>query len=60
MRDSPILGEGGRWEASLWGNNLTNSKYVLTAFDLSTTNGVVAQAYGPPRQVAGTLTYWFE
>jgi iron complex outermembrane receptor protein len=54
------LAADGRWEASLWGNNLTNSKYVLTAFDLSTTNGVVTQAYGPPRQVAGTLTYWFE
>jgi iron complex outermembrane receptor protein len=54
------LAADGRWEASLWGNNLTNSKYVLTAFDLSTTNGTVTQAYGPPRQVAGTFTYWFE
>jgi iron complex outermembrane receptor protein len=54
------LAADGRWEASLWGNNLTDSKYVLTAFDLSTTNGTVTQAYGPPRQVAGTFTYWFE
>jgi iron complex outermembrane receptor protein len=54
------LAADGSWEASVWGNNLTNSKYVLTAFDLSTTNGVVTQAYGPPRQVAGTFTYWFK
>jgi iron complex outermembrane receptor protein len=54
------LATDGRWEASLWGNNLTNSKYVLTAFDLSTTNGVVTHAFGPPRQVAGTFTYWFK
>jgi len=54
------LAESGNWEASLWGNNLTDAKYVLTAFDLSTTNGVVTQAYGPPRQVAGTFTYWFK
>jgi iron complex outermembrane receptor protein len=55
-----FLAASGSWEAALWGNNLTNAKYVLTAFDLSTTNGVVTQAYGPPRQVAGTFTYWFK
>ncbi|MEP7310977.1 MAG: TonB-dependent receptor [Pseudomonadota bacterium] len=54
------LAANGNWEASLWGNNLTNSKYVLTAFDLSTTNGVVTQAFGPPRQVAGSFTYWLK
>ncbi len=46
-----------RWEAALWVNNLTNTQYILTAFDLSTTNGVVTQAYAPPRQVGVTVTY---
>ena len=38
-------------------NNLTNVQYIDTAFDLSTTNGVVTQAYGPPRAAGLSLTY---
>ena len=49
-----------RWEASLWVNNLTNTQYVLTAFDLSTTNGVVTQVYAPPRQIGASVTYRFK
>jgi len=41
----------------VWVNNLTNTQYVLSAFDLSTTNGVVTRIYAPPRQVAATFTY---
>jgi iron complex outermembrane receptor protein len=47
-----------RWEVALWANNITNEEYLLTAFDLSTTNGVISQAYAPPRQVAATISYW--
>jgi len=45
-----------RWDIALWVNNLTNEKYINTAFDLSTTNGVVAQVYAPPRQAGVTFT----
>jgi iron complex outermembrane receptor protein len=47
-----------RWEVALWANNITNEQYLLTAFDLSTTNGVVSQVYAPPRQIAATISYW--
>jgi iron complex outermembrane receptor protein len=49
--------DSDRWEAGVWVNNLTNTQYVLSAFDLSTTNGVVTRIYAPPRQVAATFTY---
>lgn len=48
------------WELGLWVNNLTNTQYILTAFDLSSTNGVVTRVYAPPRQVGGTVTYHFQ
>lgn len=48
-----------RWDVALWVNNLSNEKYINTAFDLSTTNGVVVQAYAPPRQAGITLTARF-
>lgn len=51
---------GDRWELGLWIDNLTNTQYILTAFDLSTTNGVVTRVYAPPRQIGGTLTYHFQ
>jgi len=51
--------DSDRWEAAVWVNNLTNTQYVLSAFDLSTTNGVVTRIYAPPRQVAATFTYRF-
>ena len=31
-----------RWEASLWVNNLTDTPYILTAFDLSTARTAAA------------------
>ena len=49
-----------RWEVALWANNITNEEYLLTAFDLSTTNGVVSQVYAPPRQIAATISYWIK
>lgn len=49
-----------RWEIALWANNLTNEEYLLTAFDMSTSSGVVAQAYAPPRQIAATISYWIK
>jgi len=49
-----------RWEVALWANNLTNEEYLLTAFDMSTTNGVVSQVYAPPRQIAATISYWIK
>ncbi len=52
--------DSDRWEAGVLVNNLTNTQYVLSAFDLSTTNGVVTRIYAPPRQVAGTFTYRFK
>jgi iron complex outermembrane receptor protein len=47
-----------RWEVAVWANNVTNEEYLLTAFDLSTTNGVVAQAFAPQRQLGATVSYW--
>jgi iron complex outermembrane receptor protein len=47
-----------RWEFALWANNITNEEYLLTAFDMSTSNGVVAQAYAPQRQIGATISYW--
>ena len=52
--------EGDRWEAGVWVNNLTNTQYLLSTFDLSTTNGVESRIFAPPRQVAGTITYRFK
>lgn len=49
-----------RWEVALWANNITNEEYLLTAFDLSTTNGTVSQAYAPPRQIGATVSYWIK
>lgn len=49
-----------RWELALWANNITNEEYLLTAFDLSTTNGVVSHVYAPPRQIAATISYWIK
>ncbi|MBS0393899.1 MAG: TonB-dependent receptor, partial [Proteobacteria bacterium] len=48
----------GHWESALWINNVTNVQYVDTAFDMSTTNGVVAQAYGPPRIAGLSISYF--
>ncbi len=33
-------------------------EYLLTAFDMSMSSGVVAQARAPPRQIAATISYW--
>lgn len=49
----------GHFEFGIWVNNINNAQYVLTAFDLSTTDGTVNRVYAPPRQVGGTLTYRF-
>ena len=48
------------WKLGLWVKNLTNTQYVLTAFDMSTTDGTVARVYAPPRQFGATITYRFQ
>jgi iron complex outermembrane receptor protein len=55
-----FLAADERWEVALWANNITNEEYLLTAFDLSTTNGTVSQAYAPPRQIGATVSYWIK
>lgn len=47
------------WEFGVWVNNLSNTQYVLTAFDMSTTEGTVNRVYAPPRQFGATITYKF-
>jgi iron complex outermembrane receptor protein len=68
LQDGPYTIENARltygspssdWELGLWVNNLSNSQYVLTAFDMSTTEGTVNRVYAPPRQFGATITYKF-
>jgi iron complex outermembrane receptor protein len=50
---------GGRWDVALFGNNLTNEKYRVYAFDSSLFAGVVAGVYAKPRTWGVTLSYHF-
>jgi iron complex outermembrane receptor protein len=49
----------GKWEASLWVKNLTNTDYVATLFDISIFTGSIIDAPNPPRWFGGTVRYNF-
>jgi iron complex outermembrane receptor protein len=52
-------GSGGHWEVAAFGNNLSNEKYRVYAFDSSLFAGVVAGVYGKPRTWGITASYHF-
>ena len=47
----------GKWEASLWIKNFTDTDYVPTSFDVSTFTGVIIDAPAAPRWFGGTVRY---
>lgn len=49
----------GRWQASLFGKNLTDKEYREHAFDLSASPGVQLGYYGAPRTVGINIRYNF-
>lgn len=48
----------GRWEVSIWGNNLSDEEVITYAFG-GVDFGNVAASGGPPRMYGGTLTFNF-
>jgi iron complex outermembrane receptor protein len=46
----------GHWSAAVWAKNFTDSEYRLYNLDLGLL-GFVEQAFAPPRQIGGSVTY---
>lgn len=51
--------EGGKWEAVLFANNVTDKRYRIYNLDLAGLLGLNNQTYARPRVVGGTVTYRF-
>jgi iron complex outermembrane recepter protein len=51
--------DGGRWDASLFVNNLADERYVAIGFDSALTYGSNAWYFGKPRWYGGSIRYSF-
>ncbi|HVJ52906.1 MAG TPA: TonB-dependent receptor [Aliidongia sp.] len=49
----------GRWEVSFIGKNLSGTKYLNDAFDLTSPFGLLEEIVGPPRFFGGEVKYYF-
>ena len=49
------LSSDGVWQGTIFVNNLTDERYVITGFDLATLCGCAEEAYGKPRWYGARL-----
>jgi len=49
--------DGGRWEAAVFANNITNRRYRVYDLDLSLGLGDANQSFARPRWIGGSVTY---
>ena len=50
---------GGKWEAAVFAENITDENYVVQSFDIAAVLGWIEEYYGRPRWVGGSIAYHF-
>ena len=50
--------EGGKWDVSVFGTNLTNKRYRISIGE-STGIGLIYNVFGPPRELGATVGFHF-
>lgn len=57
LADIAVGRDSGRLNVSLWGENLTDEEYIISAFPIGNPAVTIVQAFGDPRTVGINVTY---